>query len=238
MGAEAKPLRLLLVDDEVDFLELMEERLVARGIEVATSSSAEDALKAGVVDHLYPEPSLLEDAKRFAQSLIQGRAFSRRSKKNWMSWFLEDTPVGRAVVFSKARKDVLKKTKGVYPAPLEIIKLISKTYGRRGPKVFRLESEHFANLGTTDISKNLIKLFFLSDKYKKLHWTQVSLGSDGVQKCGVIGAGIGSLPMWFSEAIFKATQSLMRPQLQPQHVLLIFAVVVDVLNERRKTRQQ
>ncbi len=42
---------------------------------------------------------------------------------------------------------------------------------------------------------------------------------------GVIGAGIGSLPMWFSEAIFKATQSLMRPQLQPQHVLLIFAVV-------------
>jgi len=37
--------KVLLVDDEVDFLELMEERLVARGIEVSTSSSAEDALK-------------------------------------------------------------------------------------------------------------------------------------------------------------------------------------------------
>ncbi len=36
--------KVLLVDDEVEFLELMEERLVARGIEVSKSSSAEDAL--------------------------------------------------------------------------------------------------------------------------------------------------------------------------------------------------
>lgn len=36
--------KVLLVDDEVDFLEIMEERLVSRGIEVSTSISAEDAL--------------------------------------------------------------------------------------------------------------------------------------------------------------------------------------------------
>jgi len=36
--------KVLLVDDEEEFLELMEERLVARGIEVSKSSSAEDAL--------------------------------------------------------------------------------------------------------------------------------------------------------------------------------------------------
>ncbi len=36
--------KVLLVDDESDFLELMAERLSARGIEVATSNSAEDAL--------------------------------------------------------------------------------------------------------------------------------------------------------------------------------------------------
>jgi len=36
--------KVLLVDDEADFLELMEERLVARGIEVSKSISAEDAL--------------------------------------------------------------------------------------------------------------------------------------------------------------------------------------------------
>lgn len=37
--------KVLLVDDEVDFLEVMEERLTARGIEVSTSSSAKDALE-------------------------------------------------------------------------------------------------------------------------------------------------------------------------------------------------
>jgi DNA-binding NtrC family response regulator len=37
--------KVLLVDDEVEFLELMKERLEARGVEVSTSSSAEEALK-------------------------------------------------------------------------------------------------------------------------------------------------------------------------------------------------
>ena len=37
--------KVLLVDDEVDFLEIMEERLSARGVDVVTSESAEDALK-------------------------------------------------------------------------------------------------------------------------------------------------------------------------------------------------
>jgi len=84
----------------------------------------------------------------------------------------------------------MKKTKGFYPAPFEIIQLIQKTYGRRGPSVYRLESEHFSNLGTTPVSKNLIQLFFLSEKYKKFHWTASEIKSDGVKKCGVVGAGV------------------------------------------------
>ncbi len=37
--------RVLLVDDELDFLEVMKERMENRGLEVSTSSTAEDALK-------------------------------------------------------------------------------------------------------------------------------------------------------------------------------------------------
>jgi DNA-binding NtrC family response regulator len=37
--------KVLLVDDEMEFLELMKERLEARGVEVSASSSAEDALE-------------------------------------------------------------------------------------------------------------------------------------------------------------------------------------------------
>ncbi len=37
--------RVLLVDDEKDFLDIMAERLAARGMDVSTTDSAEDALK-------------------------------------------------------------------------------------------------------------------------------------------------------------------------------------------------
>lgn len=37
--------KVLLVDDEKDFLEVMGERLMSRGIDVTTSASAEDALE-------------------------------------------------------------------------------------------------------------------------------------------------------------------------------------------------
>lgn len=67
--------KILLVDDEVDFLEIMEERLTARGIEVSTSSSAEDALAriendlfdAVILDLQMPGMNGLEALKRIKE---------------------------------------------------------------------------------------------------------------------------------------------------------------------------
>jgi len=39
------PEKILLVDDEVDFLDIMAERMRDRGIDVATTTSAENAIK-------------------------------------------------------------------------------------------------------------------------------------------------------------------------------------------------
>jgi len=55
--------RVLLVDDEKDFLDIMAERMEARGMDVTTTTSAEDALKmiqtesydAVIMDFLMPE---------------------------------------------------------------------------------------------------------------------------------------------------------------------------------------
>ncbi len=152
--------------------------------------SAEEALKNGMVDKLFTQLTLLKDATDFAKEQINKSSSGLPRKKDLGTWFLEDTPLGRAVVFQKARKDVLQKTKGVYPAPFEIIDLIQKTYGKDTPEAYRLESEHFSRLGTTDVSKNLIQVFFLSEKYKKFKWTSTELKSDGIQKVGVVGAGI------------------------------------------------
>jgi DNA-binding NtrC family response regulator len=68
--------KVLLVDDEKDFLDIMAERMTARGMDVATAGSAEDALKmvvaesydAVVMDLMMPEMDGFKALKLFKQS--------------------------------------------------------------------------------------------------------------------------------------------------------------------------
>jgi DNA-binding NtrC family response regulator len=65
--------KVLLVDDEKDFLDIMAERMGARGMDVATAGSAEDALKmvnaesydAVIMDLMMPEMDGLKALKLF-----------------------------------------------------------------------------------------------------------------------------------------------------------------------------
>ena len=67
--------KVLLVDDEEDFLDVMRERLSSRGIEVATSASAEEALDrigkelfdAVILDLQMPAMDGLEALKRMKE---------------------------------------------------------------------------------------------------------------------------------------------------------------------------
>jgi DNA-binding NtrC family response regulator len=68
--------KVLLVDDEKDFLDIMAERMGARGIDVSTAGSAEDALKmvqaesydAVIIDFLMPEMDGFSALKLFRES--------------------------------------------------------------------------------------------------------------------------------------------------------------------------
>ena len=68
--------KVLLVDDEKDFLDIMAERMGTRGIDVSTAGSAEDALKmvqaesydAVIIDFLMPEMDGFSALKLFKES--------------------------------------------------------------------------------------------------------------------------------------------------------------------------
>jgi DNA-binding NtrC family response regulator len=68
--------KVLLVDDEKDFLDIMAERMAALGMDVATAGSAEDALKmvlaetydAVIMDLMMPEMDGFKALKLFKKS--------------------------------------------------------------------------------------------------------------------------------------------------------------------------
>ena len=148
---------------------------------------AKEALKSGLVDRLFPEKTLVSQAIEFSKALVSEQ---EEVTKKPLPWFFEKTALGRMLVYQTAKKNVIKKTHGFYPAPLKVIEVIRKTYGLSVDQGSRIESEGFADLACTEVSKCLIRLYFLNERYKKFPWTNLKLSPEPVLPAGVIGAGV------------------------------------------------
>ncbi|QDK37659.1 3-hydroxyacyl-CoA dehydrogenase NAD-binding domain-containing protein [Bdellovibrio sp. NC01] len=154
--------------------------------------NSKKALKSGLVDKVV-HPNMLDDqAMKWAKEIIASGAKKRRKKfeaKGLVNKILEG--VGRSIVFKKAREGVMKATKGHYPAPLEALSVIEKTYGMSDREAgMRIEREGFCRLGVTDISKNLIHVFYLTEMVKKQSGVSgVAVKPKEVKAIGVLGAG-------------------------------------------------
>jgi len=80
---------------------------------------ADKAKKIGLVD-LVVDPFALEAvAVEQARQLGSGELKLKKKKKDWMTWALEDTPVGRHFFWKEVDKQ-LAKTGGHYPAAYAI----------------------------------------------------------------------------------------------------------------------
>jgi 3-hydroxyacyl-CoA dehydrogenase/enoyl-CoA hydratase/3-hydroxybutyryl-CoA epimerase len=136
------------------------------------SLDAGGALKVGLVDDVVPPVALRQSA---AVLIRTGRA-RKRAPTIWPPAFL---------VRSIARKQTLARTRGHYPAPLKAIEVAG-----RG---FDAEATAFGEVATTPECKNLIRVFFLREKYSKLKVGKLEgwkAGKVGVIGAGVMGAGI------------------------------------------------
>ncbi|MEK2645363.1 3-hydroxyacyl-CoA dehydrogenase NAD-binding domain-containing protein [Bdellovibrio sp. BCCA] len=157
------------------------------------SVNAKKALKIGLVDKMV-HPNLLEEqAVKWAKEIIADGAKKRRKKfeaKGAMNKVLESA-LGRGIVFKKAREGVMKATKGHYPAPLKALEVIQKTYGMSDRDAgMRIEREGFCELGVTEISKNLIHVYYLTEMVKKQNGVPgVDVKPKEVKAMGILGAG-------------------------------------------------
>ncbi len=151
---------------------------------------ANRALKLGMVDRLFYDPILVNQAKKFARAVLSKKEKVHRQRKTLVDRLLEGNPIGRSVLFSQARKNVLKLTFGHYPAPLVALETIKNLVGKSREEAFRLESEGFGKLGASEISKNPIHVFYLDEQYKKKKWNDAEPTLTHVKKAGVVGAGV------------------------------------------------
>ncbi len=155
--------------------------------------NAEAAFRMGLVDRMYPQTGLSQRVAEFVEEIAREpkkRIFRPQPKKG-MEAFLEGNSFGRGMVFKKSREEILKATKGFYPSPLRALDVVQQTSGLKREAALDIESTAFAELAITLISKNLVKVFFLSEKFKKLTAPDCEgVTSMPIRKGAVIGAGI------------------------------------------------
>jgi len=73
---------------------------------------ANRALTLGMVDRLFYDPILIEQAKTFGRAVLLKKEKVHRRRKTLITKLLEGNPVGRSILFSQARKSVMKSTAG------------------------------------------------------------------------------------------------------------------------------
>jgi 3-hydroxyacyl-CoA dehydrogenase / enoyl-CoA hydratase / 3-hydroxybutyryl-CoA epimerase len=128
---------------------------------------AKKALQLGLIDEMV-HPSILRSvAIQRAHEVAEGRRKSERHKGGVKGMLLDSNPAGRTVVLRKARQQTLAKSRGHYPALIAAIDAVAAGYEKGTAYGYREESRLFGEMAMTDVSKQLIFLFFATNELKK-----------------------------------------------------------------------
>jgi 3-hydroxyacyl-CoA dehydrogenase/enoyl-CoA hydratase/3-hydroxybutyryl-CoA epimerase len=148
------------------------------------------AFRIGIVDEVVPV-SILRRVAVDAANRIAREGRPKRAPRGGMAGLLLDrNPLGRRLVYSMARKTVLKKTGGHYPAPLSALEAVKVGLERGGSEGYAFEARKFGELAVTDVSRKLVQIFFATTALKKDDGVPPgSARAHPVRRLGVIGSG-------------------------------------------------
>ncbi len=179
-----------------------------KGVEMMLSGRmlyAKQAKSMGIVDAVTPERHINE-AIRWA---IDGKLKVRREQT--MKAKAMNLGPARSLIAMQMEKKVAKKARrDHYPAPYEMIELW-REHGGDLKAMRKAETQSFARLMTGDVSKNLMRTFFLREDLK-----ENGKGVDhDIRHVHIIGAGVmgGDIAAWSALRGFKVTLQDMKPEL-------------------------
>lgn len=171
---------------------------LVEGLTMITSGKIVDSKKAyklGIVDKVVAREFSREVTGRFVIEILKpsGRkAILGRRKRGWMPWLMESVAPIRGRVYSKARQQILKRTKGQYPAPLKALEVIEHSWTLPLKDAFRKETAGIIEMASRPETRQLINLFFANEALKKnpgLTPEELKLNNHKFKQCVVLGAG-------------------------------------------------
>lgn len=152
---------------------------------------AQQALKVGLVDDAAHAEYLVAAAR---QQLAKGKRPTPAPRG------LMNSALLRPLVVAKARKDVLSKTRGHYPAPLKAIDAAVGALGQPLETALAIEKAAFLSLVQTSECHSLMSIFHLQERAKKLKAPDADGAAIPVKRVAVIGAGVmgAGIAQWTS----------------------------------------
>ena len=150
--------------------------------------SAKHAFKLGMIDEIAPREALIHAAVQLAARGKHPRSLTHSAPVN---------AAISAVVAYKARADVQRRTRGIYPAVEKALDVILHGSGAWDEAAsLARERAAVAELVNLETTRNLIRVFFLQEHAKK---SSAPVGAK-IERAAVIGAGVmgAGIAQWLS----------------------------------------
>ena len=173
------------------------------------SLSPVEARRVGLVDRIAPKANI----DQIATELVMTKPPKRRARLHQR---ILNLPAARRLLSRRIRARVARRANPAhYPAPFAILDLWMR-HGARGPSAYRAEAQSIATLLDTKTSRNLVRVFFLRERLRRLAPKTTEISHVHVVGAGVMG---GDIAAWcalhgFTVTLHDRSADLVEPALQ------------------------
>lgn len=153
------------------------------------------AIKIGLADEVTYKELLLSRAIVMAKKAISGhRPKKLRARRSLLMMLLEGNPITRMLIYRQAKMSIQRETRGNYPAPFAALEAVRYGLSHGAKAGYEKEASLLGSLIVTEVCKNLISVFYMSEELKKdPQPSRIKIASAGVIGAGVMGGGIAQL---------------------------------------------
>lgn len=163
--------------------------LAAEMICTGEAAKAERARQIGLVFDAVPSEHLQDEAVRRLQEARKSDEWKAIRKRKQQPVGLSEEQM--SFTFAVARAQVMAKTSGQYPAPLAALEAIAKGCNLPLEDGLKVETDQFVQLVGSPISRNLIAVFFMTQRLQKDPGvSDANVQPKTVHQVAVLGAGI------------------------------------------------